>query len=469
MNKLINITDLEYGAHQDREDNRAAIQKALDQAGDIYVPEGVFNVSGYLSLKSATRLFGEGTIKLTAKRHEAVLWVRKVEDVSIEGITLDGNFAEKKNDISGVVLISNGSANISLNELNILNAGHFAVSGANANFLQVRSCRISKFKGRGINFTFCNDTHIEANHIDGNVKDQLRGEHGIEIWGKYNDVRDSKRHVVSNNFVKNVGGGGIWTATVDDIVIIGNHAENCGDVCLDVEDSRNARIVGNVARNGKNAAIASFYASDGVWIQANQVIQEKGFGPAVRIFGKGISKNITISHNTLETVDSTVIATDQGALGDSDIYKNYIKSSKGMGMRMLEADDIRISGNMILMGQSHTGIAIEGGRKCQLHGNHIRKYTTENSVDIYKKSSQGGIFLYKRNDKFDCSANSVTENTIQGFIASINVLCTGQYAEPNYISKNNLSTVFLKGEGSSIVEENSGLQNQQKAVEVTLY
>lgn len=140
-----------------------------------------------------------------------------------------------------------------------------------------------------------------------------------------------------------------------------------------------------------------------------------------------------------------------------------------MGIRMLEADGIRISGNTILVGRAHIGIAIEGGRKCLIHHNQIQKYVEGGSVGILENPSQGGIFLYKRNKKFDCSANSVTENTIQGFIASINVLCTGQYAEPNYIAKNNLSTVFLKGEGSSIVEENSGLQNQQKAVEVTLY
>lgn len=468
MNKLISITDPEYGAHQDHEDNRAAIQKALDQAGEIYVPKGVFKVSDYLTLRPDTMLFGEGTLKLTTQSHQALLWMKKVKDVSIEGITLDGNFVARKSDISGVILISNGSANISLNKLNILNAGHYAVSGANANFLQVRNCWISKFKGRGINFAFCNDTHIEANDLDGAVNEKQRGEHGVEIWGKYNDVRDSKRHVVSNNFVKNVRGGGIWTATVDDILIIGNHSENCGDVCLDVEDSRNARIVGNVARNGKNAAIASFYASDGVLIQANQVIQEKGFGPAVRIFGNGISKNITVSHNTLETADSTVIATEQGVLGDTDIYKNYLKSSKGMGMRLLEADNIRISGNVILIGKSHTGIAIEGGRKCLLHGNQIRKYDTNNSVGIHTRPSQGGIFLYRRNDKFDCSANTVSENTIRGFMASINVVCPSKYTEPNLISENKLNSVFVKEESSSIIKNNSNLQTQEQ-VDVTLY
>jgi len=468
MNTTINITDPAYGAHQNNEDNREAIQEALNQAGEIYIPEGIFRVSGYLHLKSATKLFGEGTIQLTAKSYHAVLWLKKVKDVSIEGITLDGNFANKNEDISGVVLISNRSANIELKKLVIRNAGHHAVSGANADLLKVKSCQIFKFKGRGINFAFCNDTDIEANIIDGAVNDQQRGEHGIEIWGKYNDIRDSKRHVVSNNSVKNVRGGGIWTATVDDILIIGNHSENCGDVCLDVEDSRNARIVGNFARNGKNAAIASFFASDDVLIKANHVVQEKGYGPAVRIFGKGLSKNITISHNILETEDSIAIATEQNVFVNSHIFKNYLKSANAMGIRMLEADGIRISDNTILIGRSRTGISIEGGSNCLIHQNQIQKYVEDSSVGILDNPSQGGIFLYKRSEEFNCSANTVSKNTIQGFVASIHVLCSGQYTQPNLITENKISSVFIKGKESSIVRGNTGLHNQPK-VDATLY
>ena len=139
-----------------------------------------------------------------------------------------------------------------------------------------------------------------------------------------------------------------------------------------------------------------------------------------------------------------------------------------MGIRMLEANKIRISANTLLIGRSHMGIAIEGGRECLVHRNQIKKYMAGNAKDIRENSLQGGVFLYKRNEKFDCSANSITENTIEGFKASINVLCAGQYAEPIHITKNQLSSVFLKEEGASIIEENTDLQGQI-SVDATLY
>ncbi len=469
MSNIINITDPEYGAHVNKEDNKLAIQKALDKGGSIYMPDGVFRISDSLNLTSATRLFGEGTIKLTAKRHLAVLRIRQVKDVTIEDITLDGNFAEKSVDISGIILISDGSTNIILTKLKILNAGNFAVSAANASFLKVQECQITGFIGRGINFAFCNDTLIEANYIDGSVNEKQRGEHGIEIWGKYNHTRDSQRHVVSNNSVKNVNGGGIWTATVDDIIIIGNQAENCGDVCIDVEDTRNAQIVGNVARNGKNAAIASFYASENVVINANHAVQDQGFGPAIRIFGIGVSKKINISQNFLETFDSTVIATEQGVLKDSSIANNHIRTDSGMGIRMLEADRIHIKHNIFLANQANTGIAIEGGRYCLIENNYLHKLESYSISLISDKPLQGGIFLYRRNEEFDCSANEVVGNVIKGYDVSINVHCEGWYKSPNLIMGNLIHNIYVKGIESSILKQNTNPELSNKEVTPILY
>lgn len=438
MPDVIDITTPPYSAHPDRDDNRAAIQSALDQRGAIYVPPGTFRVSDALRLKSGTRLFGEGTLLLTAPQNLAML-LTTGQQIEIYGLTLDGNFARKTDEAAGAILLYAGAAHVTIDRVTIRRAGHFGISGANAVHLAVKNCRIVDFVGRGINWAFCNHTLIEGNYIDGQETTAQLAEHGVEIWGKDGNQRLSQHHVVSNNTVKNVAGGGIWAASVEDIIIIGNYVERCLDVCLDVEDTRRATIVGNVAKNGRNAGISTFFASEGVLIQGNDVTQAAGYGPGVRIFGEGISRQVTISHNTIRTHNSAGVFTNQRVLADSLITANHINVQQGVGILLLEADRVDVTNNVLLLEDTDRGISLEGGSHCLVQRNHMikkgQKARTDNPI------AQGGIYLYWRSPEFPGQHNRVINNNVRGFAVPINDNCWGQ-ASTNVIADNQVQAVY---------------------------
>ena len=438
MRDPIDVTAPPYDARPDRVDNRAAIQAALDQRGAIYVPPGVFRIADALRLKSDTRLFGEGTLLLTAPESLALL-LTTGQRINVHGLTLDGNFARGTDEVAGVVLLYGGASRIALDQLTIRRAGHFGISGANATHLTVKNCRIVDFVGRGINWAFCDHTLVEANHIDGQTADGRLAEHGVEIWGKDGDQRRSQHHVLSNNTVKNVAGGGIWTASVEDITIIGNYTERCLDVCLDVEDTRRATIVGNVAKNGRNAGIATFFASEGVRIQGNDIIQDADYGPGVRIFGEGISRQVTVRHNTIRTHNSAGVFTNQRTLADSRISANHINVRRGVGISLLEADRVDVADNVLLLGNADRGLSLEGGSHCRVQRNQVLREEEETLPG--NPLTHGGIYLYWRSPEFPGQHNHVTNNTVRGFAVPINDNCWGQ-PSTNVITGNQVRAVY---------------------------
>ncbi len=438
MPDVIDITAPPYRAHPDRADNRAAIQEALDQRGGVYVPPGTFRVSDALRLKSDTRLFGEGTLLLTASEALALL-LTTGQRVAVHGLTLDGNFARKTDEAAGAILLYGGAAHVGIDRVTIRRAGHFGISGANVEHLTVKNCRIVDFVGRGINWSFCHHTLIEANHIDGQTTDGQLAEHGVEIWGKDGDRRASGHHVVSNNTVQHVAGGGIWTAWTEDVTIIGNYVEHCLDVGLDVEGTHRAVITGNTVKNGRNAAIATFFASEGVLIHANDITQQAGYGPGVRIFGEGISRDVTIRQNTIRTFDSAGIFTNQRVLADSRITANHINGQQGVGIALLEADRVEVTDNVLLLGATPRGLSLEGGSYGRVQGNRIIKDAAENRPD--NPANEGGIYLYWRSPEFPGQGNRVTGNSVRGFAVPINDNCWGQ-PSTNVITNNQVRAVY---------------------------
>lgn len=468
---FIDITDLPYGAHPNNTDNKAQIQQALDQGKKIYVPKGVFNVSGSLLTRSKTTLFGEGTLKLSSPTDIPVIKIVDVNHVALNGLTLDSNFAQKSRGTYATIFVAK-SSNIYVHEVYIKNTSNFGVEVEDSKDITIEGCNITNFLQRGINLVFCHGTTLLGNYIDGILPNGKLGIHGIEIWGKDGDDIKSTSHVAVSNTVKNVNGGGIWTSWVDDITIMGNDVENCQDVCIDVEGTQYATIAGNRVKNGKNGGISTFYASQHVLINGNDVVQEKGHGAGIRIFGKGISSEIQISRNTIQTDDSIGISTNQGVLSNSKIYLNHIRTKNNIGIRMLEANKISLLKNIVLANGKNKGITIEGGSECLIEANKVMTHTDQARISADQYPDAGGIYLYWRNEEFNCQRNKVLDNIIKGFQISINDNCWGNSNSKNVIEDNlveNISYNKQAGKYGGSIKNNRSFYNSSQKAKVIVY
>ena len=465
MSNPISITDPTYGADPKKEDNREAIQKALNQKGAVYCPEGTFRVAGTLSLLSDTRFFGPGTLHLTAPDNVALLLIHQQQNVTVQDISLQGNQVPGADTIVSLLDIRGGASNTFLENLTLTNAGNFGIGAADSDYVRVSRCRITNFLERGINLTFCDHVTLVNNELDGELDGGKLAQHGIEIWGKYYEKMDAAHYVVANNSVRNVSGGGIWCAWTRDITIIGNYTENCHDVGIDVEGSEQAVITGNTVKNGKNAGISAFFASQDVLIQANEVTQEAGFGPGVRIFGKGVSRHLRITHNVIRTNNSAGVAADQHVLSDSEITANHIITKQGLGILLLEANRVNVLDNALLLNDTSKGIAVEGGSNCVIRGNHITKSSRTAELDPVR---QGGIYLYWRSPEFPCLDNQVTGNIVLGFVVAINDNCWGAEST-NVIVNNRAATVYHRQATPLSHQRIAGNMHQGKPAKVLTY
>lgn len=88
----------QFGILESVSNNATQLQRAIDFADALYVPEGEYVVGNQILLKSNFKLYGEGTIKSspspsfvsgTNSSHYAAIYGRELENVTVTGITLD--------------------------------------------------------------------------------------------------------------------------------------------------------------------------------------------------------------------------------------------------------------------------------------------------------------------------------------------------------------------------------------------
>lgn len=473
---VINVTD--FGAvPNDTLDDTAAIQNALHQGGSIYFPAGVYLISASLNVSSGSILSGPGTLKLseTVATNIPILSISNQKSrISIRGLTLNGNGGglNSGGNVGAVTVTQPSCSEITLSDLTIINARDHGIELENATQVTVKSCRITGFTGRGINIVFCWDCTVQDNYLDGASGTQ-RAEHGIQIWGNWKGAIAAGNFTITGNTVKNVNGGGIWGAWFESGAITGNQVEGCGDVGIDLEGCRQVSVTENTVKNCVNGCITTFHGSNSITINKNQITQTKSCSAGIKIYGNGVSENISITGNQVEVVlGSYCIYSDMAALSNSVIQGNLLKNGRGTAIRLLSANNMTIAGNAIVVGDlsndsdGSTGIDICGGNDCIINDN-----TIESLQDNSPGGSGGGIYLYWASSSYPCQRNTVINNIIRGFTTSINDNCWGNVASYNCIKNNWVNTIYRRAGiyYNGVIESNFHIDNPDIVISATEY
>jgi parallel beta-helix repeat protein len=136
---------------------------------------------------------------------------------------------------------------------------------------------------------------------------------GVEWWGgdanlkrdgAASNPRKTGNITISNNSVTKTGAGGIWGSMGSGVTVSGNTVDTCGDVCLDSEGSEHVAFTGNIVKDGRNGAVATFFFNRDVTIANNTVISTSPEKPLLSIFNSSQSseynKDIRIADNRFD-------------------------------------------------------------------------------------------------------------------------------------------------------------------------
>lgn len=452
----ISITDSAYGASTASPDNTAAIQKALNVGGNIYVPSGVFQVANTLNVHSNTHVYGPGTIQLNTSVSHAILKIENQNNVQVSDITLNGSAYLVPDDsttknIRGL-LDMRTSNTITVQNVTIKNSYDFSIEANASQNVTISGCTITAFGTRAIDVYMTNNTNILNNTIDGGqYTNHKKNIHGIQIWGADTLGNHlSRHHIVTGNNVKNVSGGGIWCTGVDTANFSNNTVGFCGDVGIDAENSSVITILNNTVSNCLNGAITTFYGSSQVSILHNQVTQQTGFGAAgIYLYGDKMNTQMTIRGNTINSQDTGYgIYTELGWLSHSIIDSNTITCAKSIGMLLKGANYITVANNNVTVGTSGSasvpsGIYIDGGSNSSIVRNVIIS-NYDISPDMPTSPDRGGVHLHYQSTAFPCHQDTVAYNRIQGFKVSANDNCWASPYSQNRIVYDTLNTIYRR-------------------------
>ena len=180
--------------------------------------------------------------------------------------------------------------------------------------------------------------------------------HGIQWWGGDSGKPDARLEQVTaaggmtftKNVCRDVGASCIWGSMGADIVMRGNSADGCGDVCFDTEGGLRTVMTENTATGCKNGCAAIFFFSDRTEISKNRF---SGMSPGGGlIFFKNTSQDparhdhVLVSENELRCEPGVCRAVYQEAVSGLRLERNQIVNGTYLAAG---------AGRAISIGQNH--------------------------------------------------------------------------------------------------------------------
>ncbi len=266
----------DFGAKGDgKADDTEAFARAVQGGGDVYVSTGEYLVRR-IDLPEGMYLHGAGvgsTILLAAGDGTIAVGHRcRISNVRLTGQEKsEGKAAspQTKALISGVWRDSRPVEGVTLDHLWI---DDYRFTGIYAD--HARDWRITECDFRRLNYAvllvFSHRIRVSGCRVVETV------EHGIQFWGNWRfEVMDSGDVTITDNYVKDGGGGAIWGTGARRVVVANNVVDGARDVGIDLEWCEDATITGNTVRNCENAGISLFFACRRVSISGNTVINDR--------------------------------------------------------------------------------------------------------------------------------------------------------------------------------------------------
>lgn len=299
-----NFNVLSYGAKDNSDsantsfDNRASIQSAIDAANarykstgiiqNVIIPDGLFKMStvnltpsgssspyGIVCLKllSGVNLIGSGTLSVIDNAYGTGAFFRiigsdrgaPISNVTIKGITLDGNVSNQIASVQCSNIVLEAENNITVEGINSINSNGNGVMVRGTTSKAMTNVRITN------NYIYnCTSIGIQGSQFNGlviaNNTVDTTGNNCIDIYG---DTGVSASESNGNNFsitgntVRNSQVAGIFPETVANGVVVGNSVYNCKE---GIHINRISSIPKNIVLSGNSIYSA---ADAGIWISGD--------------------------------------------------------------------------------------------------------------------------------------------------------------------------------------------------------
>lgn len=475
---VYNVKD--YGAKGDGATNDTAnFQSAANDAagGILFLPAGSTFLIDTVTIPANTVVLAHGA-KVKARTGTFTDLVDVASGCRIYGLEVDGS---KASHASGV---GNG------------------IKGAAVTDVVIADCYIHDCYQDGIQLTSGSAKYrIERNRIEscctgfessairvdassnGVIADNLISSNtyfgGITVWGgnaSGSSVIGITDVTVTGNTVSNLTaagkGAGIFVALGERVTVTGNSVLNCTDVGIDFEGCLNCAATGNTVENcgtgSSGGALTVFYTSKYVSFAGNTVQQGSGYGAGFVAAGGGAASSaIQVNSNVFHTYDQPAVKCAAQGVTSSQFNDNQIVCDAATpAIYLLQSSGNTVMGNRVEVTGS-TGIKIEGGAANLIHDNRVR---TASDAAV-AAGGVGGILILYVDGTWSAHQNTVKNNFVSGFFASVNDDWGSDATSWNLIEGNRVATVYRRASGAwaGKITNNVSTGNPNTAVTETTY
>ena len=454
-------------------DDTAAIQAALNSgAKNVLFPAGyTFSVTA-LNMASGQTIELNGVLKrITGISTDPIILVNN--NCSIIGGEIDGN-SQNCSGISGV-----DKSNVNIESVYLHNLGKCGIvsyksSGSPENW-RINKCRVYLTTEQCISIEYTNNCLITNNFIDnaGSGGTPATNGHGIQWWGGDSNTSTTLGIYglrIEGNICTNVKGG-IWGSLGGNIVVTGNHVENCTDVGIDFEGCNNFICEGNVAYECANGCYAVFFGSKNGTFTGNVAknTTKNGSGFYATTNASYYNENIVISSNVFVCLNAPGIsASVEKALTNCTISNNRISCTTNSTIYVSRNTNLQIIGNTLVSVGSGVGIQFQGTSFCTIINNMLYGYSDTNA----SPATGGGIWMYQQSSTWSCQSNIIRNNRIESYNYSIVDYCpTDVTKSKNDIEWNNVTNVYRSAGGTynGVIANNVNYLTPATAVTATTF
>lgn len=343
----VGINVVELGAKADGKTNCSAIFEKAFASGqkNIYIPAGEYLIGPKpLTIPADVFVHGDGNASVLKLAPETGAIFNLGRGNTLARLKIEGSQALKNGSVADAVFfLPSQSKNILIENIFFENCDRACIVTDHANDLVIRGCTFEKI-ALAISLQFSSRVKILDNTvIDARV-------HGIQFWGNWKYSKNGQDLIITGNYVKNGGGGGIWGTGYTRAVVGNNIVDGVEDVAIDLEWCEDSTITGNTVCNFENGGISLFFACRRITIVGNTIINNRPIkDPKASWWARA---GIWLTSPNRETFK------DDHGHRDVTIVGNTIFCEEGKRRAMWigsESDNILINGNIVKGGEIWQG------------------------------------------------------------------------------------------------------------------
>lgn len=414
-------------------DNRIAIQKTVDYANayylatgaikSVYIPTGVFKVrskvftptgasssAGIISIvmKDGVRLYGDGTLKAFENHYGKGAFYRligsdsgaPVNNVTIEGITIDGQVANQVANTQASNIVLEAASNITILKVKSINANGNGIMVRGNTTTPVRSVTISQCIVDNVSMIGIQSSQFNGLSITGNVISNT-ADNGIDIYGDINvNASDSNgvNFSIVGNALSNIGMTGIFPETVANGTITGNSVYICKE---GIHSNRirskpkNITISSNSITKSTRGGIIITGDHEGVTITGNTISDWTGAG-----FCFGTSKNGNVADifamaNTFipSSATVTIISVIAALASRIEVSNNFIRNNIGVPSTNFVVRDITTTAGVNIGSWAVSAVGVSTGTQMYRSASFTPTIKGSTVAGAYTYSTQSGTYV----------------------------------------------------------------------------